>query len=273
MANTNMITANNIAEQLVASNKLSLGYTVAEFQLLPDYKNIISKMLFISSATLSLKVGDTKQLTATIGLETKTATGVTWKSSDTSIATVTSTGLVKAVKEGAATITATKDGKTATCTVTVNNTATGAVEKVTIDMPTLSLRKGRTRQLTAFVTPDNATNKQVKWKSSDTSIATVDQNGKVTAGKSRFIDAGRVLGTLATMEEKVTKYGIVAANLQKEFSVINQSMLTFKVKESADVPVADTPKPEVANSPQYQYLEMEPPSRIQISPQLKEKEV
>lgn len=60
-------------------------------------------------------------------------------------------------------------------------TNTVAVEEVTLDESTLSLKKGETATLTATVKPDNATEKTVIWESSDENIATVDQTGKVTA--------------------------------------------------------------------------------------------
>ena len=54
---------------------------------------------------------------------------------------------------------------------------------MTLDQAELSLYTGKTATLTATVTPENATNKAVTWKSSDDTIATVDNNGKVTAVK------------------------------------------------------------------------------------------
>lgn len=56
-----------------------------------------------------------------------------------------------------------------------------SVTGVTLDQTTLSLTEGKTAALTATITPDNATNKNVTWASSDPSVATVDTSGKVTA--------------------------------------------------------------------------------------------
>jgi hypothetical protein len=73
--------------------------------------------IVLDSTSMNLTVGETQELVATT---TPSAVGVTWKSSDPSIATVDSTGKVNGVKEGTCTITATtSDGLTATCTVTV----------------------------------------------------------------------------------------------------------------------------------------------------------
>ncbi|MBO5280595.1 MAG: Ig-like domain-containing protein, partial [Clostridia bacterium] len=134
-----------------------------------------------SSATLT--EGDTLTLTATVAPTNATNKNVTWKSSDTTVATV-SNGVVTAKKAGTATITvATADGnKTATCTVTVK-AKTISVTGVTLNKTSATLTEGDTLTLTATVAPTNATNKNVTWKSSDTTVATVS-NGVVTAKKA-----------------------------------------------------------------------------------------
>ena len=109
---------------------------------------------------------------------------MTWTSSSSSIATVDQNGKITAVSEGTATITAKAGDKTASCTVTVKKN-TVAVESVTLDKSSLELTEGETATLTASVKPDNATNKTVTWSSSNQSVATVDQNGTVTAVAER----------------------------------------------------------------------------------------
>ena len=105
---------------------------------------------------------------------------MTWTSSNTSVATV-SEGTVKALKTGTATIkvTTTDGGKTAECKVTVNAKVV-SVESVKLNKSTLTLTEGDIEKLTATVYPDDATNKNVTWASSNTSVATVN-NGTVNA--------------------------------------------------------------------------------------------
>ena len=137
----------------------------------------------LNKTTASVVKGKTLTLTATVTPTNATNKNVTWKSSDTKIATVDGNGKVTAVAAGTATITATAadgSGVKATCKITVTNPVI-KVTKVTLNKTTASVVKGKTLTLTATVTPTNATNKNVTWKSSNTKIATVDGNGKVTA--------------------------------------------------------------------------------------------
>ena len=135
----------------------------------------------LNTSTLNLIEGGTGTLIATVEPSNATNRNVTWSSDNPSVATVNN-GVVSAVSEGTATITVTtEDGtKTASCTVTVTVPVTG----VTLSQTQASLYYNRTPStltLTATVTPDNATNKDVTWTSSNPSAATVNQNGVVTA--------------------------------------------------------------------------------------------
>ena len=127
--------------------------------------------------------GDEFTLTATVNPENATNKNVSWSSSNTSVANVDN-GKITALKAGTATITVkTEDGnKTATCEVTVN-AKVYPVTGVTLDKTSYEMTEGDEFTLTATVNPENATNKNVSWSSSNTSVATVD-NGKVTALKA-----------------------------------------------------------------------------------------
>ncbi len=134
----------------------------------------------ISPATLTLEPGKTQTLKATIQPSDATDKSVTWTSSNTSVATVSTSGKVTAKAAGSCTITATtKDGSglKATCQLTVVQPVTG----ITLSSSSLSLEVGKTQTLTATIQPADATDKSVTWTSSNTSVATVSTSGKVTA--------------------------------------------------------------------------------------------
>ncbi|MDR3037266.1 MAG: RICIN domain-containing protein [Coriobacteriales bacterium] len=136
----------------------------------------------LNAKTKSVAEGKSFTLTATVAPTNATNKAVTWKSSNTAVAKVSSSGKVTGVKAGKATITVTtKDGsKTASCTVTVTPVA---VTGVTLNAKTKTLVAGTAFTLAATVAPSNASNKAVTWASSNTAIAKVSSAGKVTAVK------------------------------------------------------------------------------------------
>ena len=143
-------------------------------------KNKGVKKIKLNKKNATLKQGEKLTLAATLTPSNAKNKNIIWKSSDTSVVTVDSKGKVKAVGTGKATITAiASSGKTAKCEITV----TGAkVKKITISGEK-TMKKGETQQLTAKIKPVFAENQNLKWKSSNKKIATVDANGVVTALK------------------------------------------------------------------------------------------
>lgn len=134
----------------------------------------------ISLQDTNVDTGSTVQLIPVFEPSTTNQKSVTWDSSNKNVATVNSNGVVSGVKAGTATITATgknENGQdvTGSCIVTVKDVA---VSGVTLSQTALSVAVGKEKTLTPTISPSNATNKNVSWKSSNTSIATVT-NGVV----------------------------------------------------------------------------------------------
>ncbi len=136
----------------------------------------------VTPTPLSMSVGQTTQLAATLTdsagnvLNGRT---VTWASSNSSVATVSAQGVVTAVVEGTATITATSEGRSGSAAVTVSNVAVGSVA-VTPQNP--SMVAGSNAQLTVTVRDVNGlivTGRVVTWSSSNTTVATVSATGVV----------------------------------------------------------------------------------------------
>jgi len=142
--------------------------------------------------------GKSIPLTAKVTPEYADDTSVTWSIIDNpEVATVDENGVVTGIKAGTVTVKATakdKSGAFATHNVTVEEIA------VSIDGASTVLTGG-TITLSAVVTPTDATDKTVTWTSSDDTIATVDENGVVTAGKK----ADEVVTITATSKADTTK--------------------------------------------------------------------
>jgi uncharacterized protein YjdB len=159
-AGTATITCTSVATGLSSKCKVTVGYVK------------------LGKTKLSVKKGNTVTLTSTVYPSSLSDKSVTWKSSNTSVATVTSSGKVKGVKAGTATITCTSvaTGLSADCEVTVGY--------VKLDKSEVSVEKGKTLTLTATVYPSSLSDKSVTWESSNTSVATVTSTGKVKGIKT-----------------------------------------------------------------------------------------
>ena len=141
------------------------------------YDPVESVTLDQTNAVLS--VGDDIQLNATVLPENATYNAykdLTWTSADETIATVSDTGLVKALKKGNVRITVTSDVDeiSAYCDLTVIQ----PVEAIYLSKSEINIKPGEFETLTAYVSPENADNKALKWKSGDEKVAKVE-NGTV----------------------------------------------------------------------------------------------
>jgi uncharacterized protein YjdB len=141
----------------------------------------------VSPASASAQVGQTIQLSAA----TKDSAGnalsartVTWATSNASVATVSSGGLVTGVAAGAASISATSEGQSGTSAITITGVPVASVASVTVTPASGSMLVGETVQLTATLLDANGnplTGRTVTWASSALGVATVSASGLVTA--------------------------------------------------------------------------------------------
>lgn len=161
----------NLDQSNIASNPIHLIMNVED--------NVAVTGVTLSDTTLSIGLGSNATITANVSPANATNKSVTWSTNNGSVATVVG-GVVTANSQGTATIKATTvDGSfEATClvTVTVKN-----VTGVSLNKSSTSITKNMTETLIAVISPSDATNKTVTWSSDNTSIATVDSNGTVTA--------------------------------------------------------------------------------------------
>ena len=132
----------------------------------------------LNESQITLNKGDTYNLIMSVTPDDFTD-AVTWKSTDTDVVTVTETGVIKAVGTGTATIKLTVGNVSTSCRITVLQPVTS----ISLDRSSLSLDSSDNYQLSAYIYPSTASNKNVVWESSDPSVATVDDNGMVTALK------------------------------------------------------------------------------------------
>ena len=200
-------------------------------------KTVAVTEVTISAKTLSLTEGDSKQLTATVSPDDATDKSVSWSSSNDAVATVSTNGTVTAIKEGTAniTVTTTDGNKTATCEVTVTAKDVGEtvhVTDVSVSPTILTLKEEETYELTATVSPDNATDKSVSWSSSNDAVATVSTDGTVTA-----IKAGTANITATTTDGNKTASCEVTVTAKSESIYVNG--FNIKAIDNNNNPVAN----------------------------------
>ena len=183
------------------------GYKSSSLELTVNKKPPVINVESISldKTELNMLTGDRVALSATVLPDNAKNKSVTWSSSDESVATVNNRGRVTAAGAGTATITATSvdGGFTATCTINVIQKIVPVVG-VSLNTDELEINVGGTSSLVATVLPINATNKGVSWNSTDPNVATVSDDGVVTA-----ISAGETIITVTTSDGGYTDFCII----------------------------------------------------------------
>lgn len=200
------------AFQLFADDLFSIGnynvFLTHQIDVVDSPNNVKVESVSLDKESGTLYVGDTVELTATVLPENATFKDVTFSVVPEGIATVTATGakatVTAKVKGSANVIVTTLDGdKTAQYALTVKEHVSG----ITLNKEATSIVKGATETLVATVTPPDAENKAVTWASDKPAVATVDQNGKVTA-----VDGGTANITATTVDGKKVATCVVTVN-------------------------------------------------------------
>ena len=178
---------------------------------------------------------------ATVHPTNATNKDVIWTSSDTSVATVDKNGLVSLTSTAGVgdiaiiTVTTVDGGKTATCLVTdvkVEKKVTG----VTLNKTTLNLNINESEVLTPTIAPYDATDHNVTWISSNTSVATVDKNGNISAQ-----NAGTTTITVTTEDSGKTATCTVTVNTPKsEFEIDDKGIITKYTGAYSEVVIPST---------------------------------
>ncbi len=186
----------------------------------------------LSSGELVLNVGENVDLIALIDPTNASNTGVTWGTSDANIATIDANGRVTAVAEGSVTIIVTTDdgGFTASREITVSNGIV-QVSGVSISLDEVTLAEDETIGLTAIIAPSNAADNSVVWSTSDESIATVDDNGLVTAiseGTASIMvttnDGGFTATTVVSVNNNVVHVNGVSVSLATAILYVGETL-------------------------------------------------
>ena len=223
-SNTNVATVANGTVTAIGTGTATITVTTANGKTATCEVtvSVLTSGISLNKNNLSLTKGGSETLTATVAPADTADQTLTWTTSNQNIATVAN-GTVTAVGAGTAIITVTTaNGKTATCEVTVSVLAV----EITLDKSSVSLVEGETTTILANISPTDTTDSTITWTSSDSSIASVDSNGKITAVSSGIavIIATTANGLSSSCSITVTEAEIVATNITLSQSTVSISL-------------------------------------------------
>lgn len=200
---TGLVTAFTSGKTIITVKSAANEDISASCQITVKARVIEAEGVTLDKSEATLTEGETLTLTATVEPDDTTDKTLTWTSSNEEVATVEDS-VVTALKTGTSTITvSTSNGKTAQCEITVIEKVPEIiyVSSVTLDHTEIEAEAGTVLTLKATVLPENATDKDLLWTSSNEEVATVDQTGTVTI---------RSVGTVVITAEAVDGSGIKA---------------------------------------------------------------
>lgn len=182
-----------------------------------EAKNIEVENVILKASKSKIEINEELAIVATVTPISANNKSLTWKSSDNSIATVSSSGVVKAIKDGTVSITATSsNGKSDTLNITVNKPKIN-VTALNLDESDITLETGNENRIIANVLPYNATDKTIKWTSSNNEVARVED------GKIKALKAGEVTITAQTSSGIIKTCHVKVAEPAKSSKVENTS--------------------------------------------------
>lgn len=210
-----------------------------------DEKTVSVIGITLNKENITLTEGQSEVLSYNIAPSDADDKSVSWKSSNSSVASVNE-GKVTAIKQGQATISvSTNDGnKIAKCNVTVNSKII-PVTNIEVTPKNLEIKVGEKGEISASISPENATNKSIVWKSSDENVAVVS-NGEVSGiAEGDVVIYASVDGVCDSSIVTVSKIGVDKVE-------INQDAVKINVGDSLKLTV--TVSPENATYPDITWV-------------------
>ena len=209
--------------------------------------NFATPLQSISLDTAKENIGVDETTTINVNYNPSNTTdskNVTWKSSNTSVATVDASGKVTGVSTGTTTITATS-AVTGVSPATIDIHVVSELQSISLNKSSADITKGKDETLTVTYNPTNTTsNKAITWSSSNTNVATVDENGKVTAvnyGTATITATSAVTGIApATCEVTVSNHLKSISLSESEFNLNRGNNKTLTVSYTAENANEDT---------------------------------
>lgn len=237
-----LITAVGAGETTITVTTINGGKS-ATCKVYVEESNVTLESIAFEKTSLEIVEGKNETLKVIFTPSNAINQDVTFVSSDATVATIDEKGKLTAIMPGETTITATsaEGGFTATCNVVVTKAI--PVEKIELDITTLDLYSGDSTEINATVTPDNATDKELIWTSSDEKVATVNTNGKVIA-----VGAGSATITASSLDGKVTATCQVTVTDFVAVESVTLDKESVDIMKNSDIILVATVNPENATN-------------------------
>ena len=232
----------------VSTAVMVVGYTVDESGTYSqNVKSSVAPMqitvsrITLNATTLTLRAGTTSQLTPAVEPSNAANRSVSFESSDPGVATVSETGLITAVKAGSCKIICSaKDssGVKAECTLIVAQPVTG----ISLSPATFTVSEGGTYKLTPVITPADAANKEVEYKSGNNAVVVVANDGTVTG-----VSAGVATITVSSKDDP-TKIAVCTVTVGTPVGSVTVSPKSMELTTGTSMTLAATVAPETATN-------------------------
>lgn len=199
---------------------------------------VMVQSVSLNKTSLSMIVGDSETLIATVSPADAVDASVSWSSSNPSIASVQG-GIITALSEGTTSIIASAGGKSSSCSVSVSPKVI-PVTSITLSQNTVDMVEGDKVTITASVEPSDASDKTIIWSSSDENIVSVN-HGELTAKT-----IGSAVITASAGDKSATcTVSVVKKVIHVESVIVNISEKRLKINE--EFPIQVKIFPETAN--------------------------
>lgn len=206
--------------------------------------NVISDEVAVTDIEIGyydseMKIGKTQTLLTTVLPTSATNQTVTYSSSDTSIATILSTGEIKAIAKGAVTITASAGSIVKNIKITVKEEAKVKAEQIDLGDYQDTMVIGEKQLLSVIVLPTDTTDQALSYKSGNEEVATVNELGRITAiaaGETKItISCGGIFNSFSLTIKKTNDIEVTdieIGNYEEEMTVDKTQTISATVKPS-----------------------------------------
>ncbi|MBR3660736.1 MAG: Ig domain-containing protein [Bacilli bacterium] len=251
------VTANSVGEATIIAktvNDKTATTNVKVGNYVGNYSIKLNEIYITTNYTL-LRIGQNKRLYVSYLPVTATSPTVTWSTDNSTVATVDSDGLVKALSTGKTKIHAKaveNEKLFDSCTVEVaGNNNIVPITSISLESSSIEVGVKNTVSITPKINPSNATYKQVAYTSSNPSIATVDENGKVYG-----VSVGTATITITANRDVKATVNVNVKNIPSKSVELNSTSETIDINEIFTL--VATVKPTTASDKTVTYTSSNP---------------